>query len=158
MVAIIAVLVAIIMVFVMHERDNANVVSCEQNERAIAFALESYSVDHSGQFPQYQGDVTSQMFGGPGNPYFDQDDLIDPASGLLYQYTSGPGSCPDPDAEYQIIDQGGHVSSSLIALLAGDDAQDAVAFCSSQGLYALQYQGIGGGVSQQPKDGPQNTK
>ena len=156
-VAIIAILIAIVMILVTRERDNANVASCEQNERAIAFALESYSVDHSGQFPQYQGLVTSQMFGGHGNPYFDKDDLVDPASGLAYQYTSGPGTCADPDSEYQIIDQGGHSSPSLIALLEGDDGQDAVAFCSSRGLYALQYQGTAGGVSQQP-DNPQSSK
>ena len=153
-VAIIAILAAILIILFAHERDNANVASCEQNERAIAASLEAYSIDHSGQFPQYQGDVNSAMFGGPGNPYFDRDDLTDPASGLAYQYTDGPGSCLNPDAEYQIIDQGGHSSDSLLALLAGDAGQDAIAFCSDRGLYAMQYSGSGGGTANNPSQGP----
>src|SRR5690348_2881257 len=120
-VAIIAILAALLFILFAHERDNATVASCEQNERMIAAALESYSVDHSGQFPRYVGDVTVAMFGGKDNPYFTRDDLTDPASGLPYQYTNGAGSCADPNSVYQIIDQGGHSSSSLLALLATDD-------------------------------------
>jgi len=135
-IAVIVIIAAILLVFFAHVRDNANVASCESNERMIAEALESYAVDHGGQYPTTPGNVTSATFGGPGNPYFTRDDLIDPANGLPYLYTNGPGSCRNPDAEYQIIDQGGHSSSSLIALLASDNAEDAVAFCQDQGLYA----------------------
>lgn len=145
-VAIIAILAMILFVLFAHERDNANVASCEQNERNIAFALDSYSIDHFGQYPNYQGDVTVAMFGGPGNPYFSKDGLVDPASGLAYQYTNGPGSCQDPNTEYQILDQGGHSSLSLLALLANDDAEDSVAFCSSRGLYAMQSGSQSGGM------------
>jgi len=154
-VAIIGILAMILLVLFAHERDNANVASCEQNERSIAFALDSYSIDHFGQYPNYQGDVTVAMFGGPGNPYFAKDSLIDPASGLPYQYTNGPGSCQDPNTEYQIIDQGGHSSISLLALLANDDAEDSIAFCSTRGLYAMQSGNQGGGVDQ--KRGPNQT-
>jgi len=154
-VAIIGILAMILLVLFAHERDNANVASCEQNERSIAFALDSYSIDHFGQYPNYQGDVTVAMFGGPGNPYFANDSLTDPASGLPYQYTNGPGSCQDPNTEYQIIDQGGHSSISLLALLANDDAEDAIAFCSTRGLYAMQSGNQGGGVDQ--KRGPNQT-
>ena len=151
-VAIIAILAAILFVLFAHERDNANVASCEQNERSIAFALDSYSIDHFGQYPNYQGDVTVAMFGGAGNPYFSKDGLVDPASGLPYQYTNGPGSCQDPNTEYQIIDQGGHSSISLLALLANDDAEDSIAFCSTRGLYAMQSGSQTGGMDQ--KKGP----
>ena len=82
------------------------------------------------------------MFGGKDNPYFNRDDLVDPASNMSYQYTSGPGSCQDPNTEYQILDQGGHSSSSLLALLSADDQDDAIAFCSTRGLYALQYSSV----------------
>ena len=151
-VAIIAILAAILFVLFAHERDNANVASCEQNERAIAFALDSYSVDHFGQYPQYNGNVNVAMFGGAGNPYFTDDTLVDPASGLPYLYTDGPGSCQDPNTEYQIIDQGGHSSSSLLALLSNDDGQDSIAFCSTRGLYAMQSGSQGSGMDQ--KQGP----
>jgi prepilin-type N-terminal cleavage/methylation domain-containing protein len=152
-VAIIAILAAILMVLFAHERDNANVASCEQNERMIAEALDSYSIDHSGQYPSYNGVVDDAMFGGPGNPYFNRDALVDPASGLPYEYTNGPGSCTDPNTEYQIIDQGGHSSSSLLALLASDDEEDAIAFCSTRGLYAFQSGQQGGGMDQRPDQG-----
>ena len=147
-VAIIAVLAAILFVLFAHERDKANVASCEQNERMIAFALDSYSIDHFVQYPNYQGDVTVAMFGGPGNPYFTKDGLVDPASGLPYVYTVGAGSCQDPNTEYQIIDQGGHSSASLLALLANDDAEDSIAFCSTRGLYAMQSGNQVGGMDQ----------
>jgi len=154
-VAIIALLAAILIVLLAHERDNAMVASCEQNERMIAAALDSYAVDHSGQYPIYTGDVSVQMFGGNNNPYLTRNDLVDPATGLPYQYTNGPGTCADPTTEYQIIDQGGHASSSLLALLAADDQDDAIAFCSTRGLYALQYSGVIGG-SDKPR-GPGST-
>lgn len=150
-VAIIAILAAILFVLFSHERDNANVAACEQNERMIAEALDSYSIDHSGQYPAYNGVVTVAMFGGPGNPYFASDNLVDPASGLPYEYTDGPGSCTDPNTEYQILDQGGHSSSSLLALLANDDAEDAIAFCSTRGLYAMQSGAQGSGMDQKPQ-------
>ena len=150
-VAIIALLAAILIVLLTHERDNAMVASCEQNERAIAAALDSYAVDHSGQYPIYTGDVNLAMFGGKDNPYLSRDNVVDPATGLAYQYTNGPGTCADPTTEYQVIDQGGHSSSSLLALLAADDQDDAIAFCSTRGLYALQYSGITGG-SVKPHD------
>lgn len=150
-VAIIALLAAILIVLLTHERDNAMVASCEQNERMIAAALDSYAVDHSGQYPIHTGDVNRDMFGGKNNPYMNRDDLVDPTSGLPYQYTNGPGTCADPTTEYQVIDQGGHSSSSLLALLAADAEDDAIAFCSNRGLYALQYSGVTGGTSR-PQD------
>jgi len=150
-VAIIALLAAILIVLLAHERDNAMVASCEQNERMIAAALDSYAVDHSGQYPIHTGDVNLDMFGGKDNPYMDRDNVVDPATQLPYQYTNGPGTCADPTTEYQVIDQGGHASSSLLALLAADDEDDAIAFCSTRGLYALQYSGVTGG-SAKPRD------
>jgi len=155
-VAIIAILAVILLVLFAHERDNANVASCEQNERMIAFALDSYSIDHFGQYPNYQGDVTVAMFGGDGNPYFTKDGLVDPASGLPYVYTNGPGSCQDPNTEYQIIDQGGHSSTSLLALLANDDGEDSIAFCSTRGLYAMQSGAQSGGSANKPGHGQSN--
>lgn len=144
-VAIIAILATILFILFSHARDDAAVASCESNERMIAEALDSYSLDHFGQYPAVVGDVNSGTFGGPGNPYFNRDDLTDPASGLPYEYTQGPGTCTNPDAEYQIIDQGGHSSASLLALLALDDQEDSVAFCAARGLYAMQSQGGAGG-------------
>lgn len=152
-VAIIAILAAILFVIFAHERDNANVAACEQNERMIAEALDSYSLDHAGQYPSYNGVVDEAMFGGSDNPYFTRDDLVDPASGLPYEYTNGPGSCTDPNTEYQIVDQGGHSSTSLLALLASDDVEDAIAFCSTRGLYAFQAGSQGSGMDQKPDQG-----
>lgn len=137
-VAIIAILAAILFVLFAHARDNANVATCESNERMIAEALESYALDHYGQYPNLTGPVTAATFGGRGNPYFTGDSLTDPANGMPYLYTDGPGTCADPNAEYQIIDQGGHTSTSLLALLSADASEDSIAFCSSTGLYAFQ--------------------
>lgn len=147
-VAIIIILAAILMIFLAHERDNAAVAACEANERSIATAVDSYAVDHGGRIPDGTGPVDAALFGGPNNPYMSNDSLVDPADGLPYLYTSGPGMCQNPDAEYQIIDQGGHSSSSLLALLAGDANEDSVAFCSDRGLYAFQSGGTGGGSFQ----------
>lgn len=154
-VAIIAILAAILIIMLSHARDNATVASCEQNERAIAAAIDSYSVDHLGQVPHHTGNVTVDMFGGKDNPYFNRPELVDPASGLAYLYTDGPGTCTDPNTEYQIVDQGGHSSVSLLALLATDDQEDAIAFCSTRGLYALQYSSVVGGAMNQPQTGQQ---
>jgi len=151
-VAIIAILAAILVVALAHARDNAAVATCETNERMIAQALDSYAVDHDGQYPTSSGTVSSQIFGGPGNPYFQNDSLVDPASGLPYIYTAGQGSCSNPDAEYQILDQGGHSSSSLLALLASDDQEDAIAFCSDHGLYAFQEGEGAAGMNNQPNN------
>jgi type II secretory pathway pseudopilin PulG len=142
-ISIIMIIAAILVVALMHARDNAAVASCETNERMIAEALDTYAVDHDGKYPVSSGFVNSTIFGGPDNPYFKNDSLVDPASGLPYIYTAGPGTCTNPDAEYQIVDQGGHSSSSLLALLASDDQEDAIAFCSDHGLYAFQ-EGSGG--------------
>jgi prepilin-type N-terminal cleavage/methylation domain-containing protein len=150
-VAIIVILAAILMVFLAHERDNAAVASCEANERQIATAVDSFAVDHGGRLPEGTGQVNAAMFGGPNNPYMSNDNLVDPATGLPYLYTNGPGMCQNPDAEYQIIDQGGHSSDSLLALLTGDANQDAIAFCSDRGLYAFQSSGAGGGGSFEKK-------
>jgi|SRR5580658_3357410 prepilin-type N-terminal cleavage/methylation domain-containing protein len=152
-IAIIIILAAILIVLLAHERDNANVATCETNERMIAEALDSYAVDHSGQYPTSSGPVNRALFGGPTNPYFTTDALIDPANGQPYLYTVGPGTCTNPDAEYQIVDQGGHASSSLIALLSGDDTEDSIAFCSDRGLYAFA-SGSAGGVGVQPNNNP----
>ena len=156
--AIIAVLAAILIVLMTHERDNAVVASCEENERMIAAALDSYAVDHLGQVPIYTGNVDRTMFGGKDNPYFARDTLVDPASGLPYQYTNGPGSCTDPNSIYQIVDQGGHSSASLLALLAQDDQEDAIAFCSSRGLYAVQAGTLQGGSMHSPGDQQQQQQ
>jgi prepilin-type N-terminal cleavage/methylation domain-containing protein len=136
-VSIIAVLATMLIIWLAHERDNALAATCVSNERRISEALESYAVDHSGQYPQSSGNVDAALFGGEGNPYMSRNDLVDPADGLPYQYIAGPGTCQNPDAEYQIIDQGGHSSTSLIALLQADDGQDAIAFCSDRGVYAI---------------------
>src|SRR5579863_2134491 len=96
-IAIIIILAAIVMVALMHVRDNAAVSTCETNERMIAEALDSYAVDHGGRFPTSSGNVDQDLFGGPGNPYFTTDNLIDPANGLPYLYTAGAGTCANPD-------------------------------------------------------------
>jgi ABC-type cobalt transport system substrate-binding protein len=154
-IAIIVILAAILFVLFAHVRDNASVASCESNERAIAQALDSYAVDHGGRYPTSSGTVDSMMFGGDNNPYLTSNTLVDPASGLPYQYTAGPGTCQNPDAEYQIVDQGGHSSTSLLAMLASDDQEDSIAFCSDHGLYAFQSGGGGAaGVNNNPPPPP----
>jgi prepilin-type N-terminal cleavage/methylation domain-containing protein len=150
-IAIIMILALILIVYLIHVRDNAEVATCESNEQRIAEAIDSYAVDHAGQLPPNSGNVNSGMFGGSNNPYMADDNLVDPASGLPYLYTDGPGSCQNPDAEYQIVDQGGHSSSSLLVLLQADNNQDAIAFCSDRGLYAFQSTGGGAGMMQKQK-------
>jgi len=151
-IAIIIIIATMLFIFFAHARDDAAVTGCEMNEQRIAEAIESYAVDHQGQLPPSGGTVNSAIFGGPGNPYFNNDSLVDPASGLPYIYIAGPGMCQNPDAEYQIIDQGGHSSFSLAALLAGDNQQDSVAFCSDRGLYAMQSTGGGGASATKPQN------
>jgi len=154
-VAIIIILAAILVILLAHVRDNASVASCESNERMIAAALDSYAVDHEGQYPTASGTVNSGLFGGPGNPYLTNDNLVDPASSQPYLYSAGPGTCTNPDAVYQIVDQGGHSSSSLIALLSADANQDSIAFCSDRGLYAFQSGAAGAsGVNNNPQSQP----
>jgi type II secretory pathway pseudopilin PulG len=149
-VSIIVILAAILMIYFMHARDIAAVASCETNERRIAEAIDSYAVDHSGQLPQGGSIVSPVLFGGPDNPYMSNPSLVDPANGLPYLYTSGPGNCQNPDAEYQIIDQGGHSSTSLAALLSTDNQEDSIAFCSDRGLYAFQSGSAGGASATKP--------
>jgi prepilin-type N-terminal cleavage/methylation domain-containing protein len=150
-IAIIAILAVILILNLMHIRDNATAAACESNERRIAEAVDSYAVDHGGRVPQGQGFVTADLFGGPNNPYMNQPNLVDPANGQPYLYTEGPGMCQNPDAIYQIVDQGGHSSASLLALLAGDSQEDSIAFCSDRGLYAFQNADAPGASMDQPR-------
>jgi len=150
-IAIIVILAAILMPFFLHARDDAMAASCESNEQNIAAALDSYAVDHGGRYPSTSGPVNVSLFGGPGNPYMQNDQLIDPANGQPYEYIVGQGGCQNPDAMYQIIDMGGHASPSLVALLQGEDYEDSIAFCSDRGLYAFASHGGGGSTAMLPR-------
>jgi prepilin-type N-terminal cleavage/methylation domain-containing protein len=151
-IAIIIILAAILVIALMHFRDDALVAACETNETRIAEALDSYAVDHDGQYPTASGPVNAALFGGPSNPYMANVALLDPADGRPYQYTLGQGTCPNSDADYQIVDTGGHTSVSLIALLQGEAQADSIAFCADSGLYAFQSgSGQSAGFMMQPQ-------
>jgi prepilin-type N-terminal cleavage/methylation domain-containing protein len=150
-IAIIVILAAVLMPFFLHARDDAMAASCESNEQNIAAALDSYAVDHGGRYPSTSGPVDVSLFGGPGNPYMQNDQLIDPADGQPYEYIVGQGGCQNPDAMYQIIDTGGHASPSLVGLLRAENKEDSIAFCSDLGLYAFDSHGAGSSSALQPR-------
>ncbi|HXW76713.1 MAG TPA: type II secretion system protein [Candidatus Eremiobacteraceae bacterium] len=148
-VSVIAILLVIMILTLMHARENALVATCANNEERISEALDEYAADHQGRYPSSSGPVTSAIFGGPANPYMQDDSLIDPANGKPYFYFDGHGTCANTEAAYQIVDAGGHASSSLILLLKGEDDQDAIAFCADRGLYAF-VSGSGFSASDRP--------
>ena len=135
-VAIIAILAAIFMANLMHARSQANTAACESNERALATAIEEYATDNNGTYPTSEGQITLQTFGGPGNPYVDPTNLVDPVDGMPYTYTPGPGTCANDSASFEIHDVGGHDGVTLQNLPQLADTADSVAYCSGVGVMA----------------------
>ena len=135
-VAIIAILAMILMANFMHARAQAGSAACEANERALATAVEEFATDNNGAYPATPGPITLQMFGGPGNPYVDPTDLIDPVSGLAYAYIPGAGTCSNGNASFEIHDLGGHDSTTLQNLPQLAQSTDSVAYCAGLGIAA----------------------
>lgn len=61
-IAIIAILSAIMVPNYSKSRSNANFVSCKQNLRNIAAALETYATDHDGVYPDYLAELTDSSY------------------------------------------------------------------------------------------------
>ncbi|HEY5095179.1 MAG TPA: prepilin-type N-terminal cleavage/methylation domain-containing protein [Candidatus Eremiobacteraceae bacterium] len=135
-VAIIAILAAIFMANLMHARAQAGSAACEANERAIATALEEFATDNNGTYPTSSGQITLQTFGGPGNPYVDPSNLVDPVDGMAYTYTPGAGTCTNSSASFEIHDLGGHDGVTLQNLPQLAQTSDSVAYCAGVGIVA----------------------
>lgn len=135
-VAIIAILAAIFMANLMHARAQAGSAACEANERALATAIEEFATDNNGTYPTSSGQITLQTFGGPGNPYVDPSNLIDPVDGMAYTYTPGVGTCSNSTASFEIHDLGGHDAVTLQNLPQLASTSDSVAYCAGVGIVA----------------------
>jgi type IV pilus assembly protein PilA len=135
-VAIIAILAAILMANLMHARAQAGSAACEANERALATALEEFATDNNGTYPATPGQITLQTFGGPGNPYVDPSNLVDPVDGMAYTYTPGAGTCANDSASFEIHDVGGHDAVTLQNLPQLAQTTDSVAYCAGVGIMA----------------------
>jgi prepilin-type N-terminal cleavage/methylation domain-containing protein len=135
-VAVIAILAMIFMANFMHARAQAGSAACEANERALATAVEEFATDNNGTYPNNPGQITLQMFGGPGNPYVDPTNLVDPVDGQAYTYMPGAGTCSNGNASFEIHDLGGHDSMTLQNLPQLAKNSDSVAYCSGLGIAA----------------------
>ncbi len=135
-VAVIAILAMILLANFMHARAQAGSAACEVNERAIATAVEEFATDNNGTYPNAAGSVTLQMFGGPGNPYVDPTNLVDPVDGQPYEYMPGAGTCSNANASFEIHDLGGHDGVTLQNLPQLAKNSDSVAYCSGLGIAA----------------------
>jgi prepilin-type N-terminal cleavage/methylation domain-containing protein len=135
-VAVIAILAMILMANFIHARAQAGSAACEANERALATAIEEFATDNNGTYPNVAGQITVQMFGGPGNPYVDPTTLVDPVDGQAYTYMPGAGTCSNGDASFEIHDLGGHDSVTLQNLPQLATHSDSVAYCSGLGVAA----------------------
>lgn len=135
-VAIIAILAMILMANFAHARAQASSAACEANERAIATALEEFATDNNGTYPANGGQITLQTFGGPGNPYVDPTNLVDPVDGQPYTYTPGAGTCTSDSTSFEIHDTGGHDATTLQFLPQLAQTVDSVAYCAGVGIMA----------------------
>ncbi len=130
------ILAIIVLIGFLHIRDQALTSACELNERNLATAIEAYAEDHGGTYPQINGPITLETFGGPGNPYVDPSSLVDPADGSPYQYVLGNGDCTSGVAPFEIYDLGGHNALTLRALPHLAQVVDSVGYCAGVGLIA----------------------
>jgi prepilin-type N-terminal cleavage/methylation domain-containing protein len=135
-IAIIAILAMIFMANLMHARAQASSAACEANERALATAIEEFATDNNGTYPTTSGQITLQTFGGPGNPYVDPSNLVDPVDGMAYTYTPGAGTCTNSSASFEIHDLGGHDAVTLQSLPQLAETSDSVAYCAGVGIVA----------------------
>lgn len=135
-VAVIAILAMILMANFMHARAQAGSAACEANERALATAVEEFATDNNGTYPNEAGPITLQMFGGPGNPYVDPSNLVDPVDGQAYTYMPGAGTCSNGDASFEIHDLGGHDNATLQNLPQLAANSNSVAYCAGLGVAA----------------------
>jgi prepilin-type N-terminal cleavage/methylation domain-containing protein len=135
-VAVIAILAMILLANFWHARAQAGSAACEANERALATAVEEFATDNNGTYPSTSGTITVQMFGGPGNPYVDPTNLVDPVDGQPYTYMPGAGTCSNGNASFEIHDLGGHDSVTLQNLPQLAQNSDSVAYCAGLGIAA----------------------
>src|ERR1700681_4619835 len=135
-VAVIAILAMILMANFMHARAQAGSAACEANVRALATAVEEFATDNNGTYPSSAGQITLQTFGGPGNPYVDPTNLVDPVDGQAYTYMPGAGTCSNDSASFEIHDVGGHDAVTLQMLPQLAQTADSIAYCAGVGIMA----------------------
>ena len=106
-IAIIAILAAILIPNFLHARAESITAACEGNEKQIATAMEEYSVDNGGSYPT--------AFTGLTTPYLSTQ-ITDPvAKGNAYSINN-PASISAKDGSYEIVDSGGHDTTTTGAL------------------------------------------
>jgi type IV pilus assembly protein PilA len=119
-IAIIAILAAILIPNFLHARAEAVTAACEGNEKQIATAEEEYAVDNGGSYA-----TTAQLT----TPYLSVI-VTDPvARGNTYSIntTASAGTY----GSYEIVDQGGHDSTTTVNLTQLSGASCAGANCTS---------------------------
>jgi len=125
-IAIIAILAAILIPNFLHARAESQTAACEGNEKQIATAMEEYSVDHGGAYPDNFG--TGQLT----TPYLNFTP-VDPAGGAAYTITNTSGTY----GSYEISDGGAHDTTTTTGLHKSDGT--ACTTCSG-----VRYQQSGG--------------
>jgi prepilin-type N-terminal cleavage/methylation domain-containing protein len=105
-IAIIAILAAILIPNFLHARAMSQTSACEGNEKELSVAMEEYAVDHGGTYPADFGANALTT------PYLNFTP-IDPASGLSYIMINATNSVY---GSYEIVDQGGHDSTTTTGL------------------------------------------
>ena len=119
-IAIIAILAAILIPNFLHARAESVTAACEGNEKQIATAEEEYAVDNSGQYVVLTSLTT---------PYLSVV-VTDPvAKGNTYSLTIGTST--STFGSYQIVDQGGHDSTTTINLTKDNAGTTACTTCVS---------------------------
>jgi prepilin-type N-terminal cleavage/methylation domain-containing protein len=113
-IAIIAILAAILIPNFLHARAESVTAACEGNEKQLATAEEEFAVDHGGTY------ATSFAAGQLTTPYLNVT-ITDPVkAGNTYSLVV-PGTILTTDS-YEIVDQGGHDSTTTGSLLQASGA------------------------------------
>ncbi len=119
-IAIIAILAAILIPNFLHARAESVTAACEGNEKQIATAEEEYSVDNGGTYVVLTSLTT---------PYLSVI-VTDPVKkGNTYSLTVGTST--SAFGSYQIVDQGGHDSTTTINLTKDGAGTTACTTCVS---------------------------
>ena len=115
-IAIIAILAAILIPNFMHARAESQTSACEDNEKAIATAMEEYAVDNAGQYTQTL--PTLYLVQQPKDPVTGATYAINATANVSY-------------GSYQISDSGGHDMTTMGNLYQFGGVGCGTATCSS---------------------------
>jgi len=115
-IAIIAILAAILIPNFIHARAESQTSACEDNEKAIATAMEEYAVDNAGQYTQTL--PSSYLLQQPRDPVDGSSYVIDASANGSY-------------GSYQITDSGGHDQTTMGNLNQSGGTTCGQATCTS---------------------------